>query len=133
MAKQKLFKAGLGLLGLYFRHSGVFPVDPGDRKSEISALRLSVELAKKGRGVCVFPQGTRMPPGQIRKQDANSGMSYIAVKAGVPIVPMLIVYQTWGVTVQFGSPVSSDNREELTEKVVKALNVLRQSADRGRS
>ncbi len=128
MAKKKLFRAFFGLLGKYFAESGVFAIDPDDRASVSSALRLSVEIVRQGRGICIYPQGTRMPPGHINMEDVHGGMAYVASKGDVPIIPMLMCYQKWGVEVAFGPAVVGGDRDSLIKKAVGAINSLYDNA-----
>ncbi|HED15076.1 MAG TPA: 1-acyl-sn-glycerol-3-phosphate acyltransferase [Gammaproteobacteria bacterium] len=61
-----------------------------DRKSPRKALERVVSEGRErlngGRWVVVFPEGTRIPPGDVSKY--NPGGALLAVKAGVPIVPV---------------------------------------------
>ncbi|HSH41107.1 MAG TPA: lysophospholipid acyltransferase family protein [Arenicellales bacterium] len=61
-----------------------------DRKAGVRALdavvRQGLERLRGGRYVVVFPEGTRMPPGERGRY--NPGGAMLAVKAGVPVVPV---------------------------------------------
>lgn len=61
-----------------------------DRKAAMKALdqliRQGRERLAEGRYVIIFPEGTRMPPGELGK--FNPGGAMLAVKAEVPVVPV---------------------------------------------
>ncbi|HHV93226.1 MAG TPA: 1-acyl-sn-glycerol-3-phosphate acyltransferase [Firmicutes bacterium] len=84
MAKKELFD--IPVLGWIIRRLGAFPVERGaaDRK----AIRKALEMLQSGRVVGIFPEGTRGDGRTLLK--AQPGTVLLAVKAGVPIVPMAI-------------------------------------------
>lgn len=55
---------------------------------DIRALNAVINLLKSGRKVLMFPEGTRTLDGNL--QHAHAGISLIAVKAKVPIIPVYI-------------------------------------------
>lgn len=61
-----------------------------DRNAGRDALRQVIdqgcERLKAGYWVIIFPEGTRMPPGQTRR--FKTGGAHLAVNAGVPAVPV---------------------------------------------
>ena len=56
------------------------------RKALDQLIRQGRERLAEGRWVVIFPEGTRMPPGTMGK--FNPGGAMLAVKAGVPVVPV---------------------------------------------
>ncbi|NMB11174.1 MAG: 1-acyl-sn-glycerol-3-phosphate acyltransferase [Firmicutes bacterium] len=84
MAKKELFD--IPLLGRLIRGLNAFPVQRGvaDRK----AIRQAMEWLRNGEVVGIFPEGTRGNGKTLLK--AQPGSVLLAVKAGVPIVPMAI-------------------------------------------
>jgi 1-acyl-sn-glycerol-3-phosphate acyltransferase len=72
------------VLGWLFTQLGGFPVarDGTDRK----AVRDSMEMLKTGDLLAVFPEGTRQRGPKI--QPLQPGAAYLALRAGVPIVPI---------------------------------------------
>lgn len=84
MAKEELFK--VPVLGMLIRSLGAFPVKRG--KADIESIKTALTLLKEGNVLGMFPEGTRVRKG--RKSDAKAGAALIAVKSGVPIVPMAI-------------------------------------------
>ena len=81
MGKQSLFK--LPIIGHIFTALGGFPVarDGTDRK----AVRDSVAILEAGEVLCVYPEGTRQHGPKI--QPLQPGAAYLALRAGVPILP----------------------------------------------
>jgi 1-acyl-sn-glycerol-3-phosphate acyltransferase len=82
MGKASLF--GIPVVGSVFRWLGGFPVarDGTDRK----AVRYSVELLRAGEVLCVYAEGTRQNGPKI--QPLQPGAAYLALRAGVPIIPV---------------------------------------------
>jgi len=86
-AKKSLF--GIPFLGTHLRRAGHLPVD---RSSPRASLKSMMEAARMvgARGVSIlnFPEGGRSAEGL---REFKEGPAYIAIKAGVPIVPVAIV------------------------------------------
>ncbi len=82
MGKESLFKTPV--LGPAFKGLGGFPVarDGTDRK----ALRDAIAMLQAGEPLLVFPEGTRQHGPKI--QPLEPGAAYLAMRAGVPIVPV---------------------------------------------
>jgi 1-acyl-sn-glycerol-3-phosphate acyltransferase len=67
--------------------SGPIAIDrSAARKSLDQLMRQGVERLRDGRFVVIFPEGTRTLPGVMGK--FNPGGAMLAVKAGVPVVPV---------------------------------------------
>lgn len=56
------------------------------RQARTTLLTQGLERLKSGISVLIFPEGTRVDPGQERKYSA--GAAELAIAAGVPIVPL---------------------------------------------
>jgi 1-acyl-sn-glycerol-3-phosphate acyltransferase len=82
MGKQSLF--GVPVLGRVFTALGGFPVarDGTDRK----AVREAMAMLQGGDPLLVYPEGTRQHGPKI--QPLEPGAAYLALRAGVPIVPV---------------------------------------------
>jgi len=64
----------------------VLPIDRD--ANDISGLRRIIRMLKEGHAVLLFPEGTRSPDGTL--QAAEPGAGLIALKAGVPILPVRV-------------------------------------------
>ena len=85
LAKKSLFS--LPIFGFAMKKAGFVPVDRGAGTGAAkAALRAASEQLALGRSVLVFPEETRSPTGEIRP--FKSGGLLIALRAGVPIVPV---------------------------------------------
>jgi len=84
MGKQALFD--VPVLGWIFKVLGGFPVqrDGTDRK----ALRESIAMLQGGEILLMYPEGTRRAGPKI--QPLQPGAAYLALRAGVPIVPVAV-------------------------------------------
>lgn len=86
MAKRSLFN--VPFMGWHLRTAGHFPIDHGNPRKIATSLRRVIEGVKRGRSLAVFPEGRRTHDGQL--QPFEAGAFKIALKAGVPIVPVTI-------------------------------------------
>ena len=87
LAKAALWK--VPFIGWYLNHSGQVPVDQTSPRSAIASLGRGVRTLAGGMPMMVFPEGGRAWNGETRKM--VSGAAYMAIKAGVPIVPVTLV------------------------------------------
>lgn len=81
MAKKELW--GNKLLGWLVEKVGAFPVD---RSAGSGAVKAALAVLAAGEPVVVFPEGTRRRGPRIT--DLHEGAAYLAVKTGVPLVPV---------------------------------------------
>lgn len=82
MAKASLMK--IPVLGWILKKCGVFGVDRG--KSDVRAIKEALKVLKGGGRLLLFPEGTRYADGE--SQGAKTGAAMLALRTGVPIVPM---------------------------------------------
>jgi 1-acyl-sn-glycerol-3-phosphate acyltransferase len=87
MAKKELFY--VPFMGWHLWTAGNFPIDRSDSRKTVQSLKSVVEGIRKGKSLAVFPEGTRSPDGNL--QEFKQGAFKIAVRAGVPIVPVTII------------------------------------------
>lgn len=82
MGKAQAF--AVPVIGRLFRAVGSFPVarDGSDR----GPLRLALRLLDEGDPLAVYPEGTRQHGREIA--ELQEGAAYLALRAGVPIVPV---------------------------------------------
>lgn len=87
MAKKSLQE--LPLIGRCFRLFGNISVDRSNRRAAMESLDTAAATIRNGRSVILFPEGTRQD--QLEELgDFKTGAIMLALKAGVPIVPVII-------------------------------------------
>ena len=87
MAKVELFQNRA--LGQLLRDAGMFPVARGgDVQQKRDVLRQAEELLVNGHVLAIFPEGSRSRSGTL--QEGKGGAAILAIRAGVPILPMAI-------------------------------------------
>ena len=82
LAKQELFQGRLG--GAIFPTLGGIPVERGS--TDRAALRAADGVLVAGEPLAIFPEGTRRRGGELG--DLFHGCAYLALRRGVPIVPV---------------------------------------------
>ncbi len=117
MAKSELY--GKGFLGWALPRLWTFPIRRGQADRE--AISVATELLKRGELVGIFPEGTRKHDGMGQ---AQQGAAFIAMRAGVPIVPVGIhgtdrikpkgqrFVRFPRITIRYGEPVSFTDFDE---------------------
>jgi len=86
MAKKELFS--IPVFGPAMRMAGYIPVDRAHGRKALKSLEEAAKRIADGTAVIVFPEGTRSKDGRL--QPFKSGAMILAIKAGVPLVPMAI-------------------------------------------
>jgi 1-acyl-sn-glycerol-3-phosphate acyltransferase len=87
LAKQGLWE--IPFIGWYLNRSGQIPIDAASGRSAISGLLRGVAALKTGLPLMVFPEGGRAPDGHV--QHAASGCAFMAIRGGVPLVPLALI------------------------------------------
>jgi 1-acyl-sn-glycerol-3-phosphate acyltransferase len=87
LAKQPLWK--IPFIGWYLNHSGQVPVDQSSARSSVASLSRGVNALKAGLPLVIFPEGGRAADGKTHA--FLSGCAFMAIKAGVPLVPLTLV------------------------------------------
>src|ERR1700728_2283936 len=86
-AKKGLFS--IPLLGWHLARAGHLPVVRGDARASLKSMSEGAKLIRERNiSVLLFPEGGRSEAG-IR--EFKEGAAYIAIKAGVPVVPVGLV------------------------------------------
>jgi len=86
VAKRSLFN--LPFMGSHLRRSGHIPVDRDRPREAMKSMKQVAKEIRDGKSVLLFPEGHRSRNGQLLPFKAGS--FYIAILAGVPIVPITI-------------------------------------------
>ena len=84
LLKRSLFE--YPIVGQAFHLARFIPVDRYNRDSAITSLEKATESLKSGQSFLIYPEGTRSPDGRL--QEFKKGTVVMAIKAGVPLVPV---------------------------------------------
>ena len=131
--------ADIPLWGWVVRRYGVIPVD---RSAGATALRRMMRAAEEaiaeGRPIVIFPEGTRVPPGERPPLQPGFAGLYRALK--LPVVPVAVdsgrlwprrrfAKRPGTVTFRFGDPLPAGlPRREIEAAVHGAINALEPSS-----
>lgn len=147
MAKAEIFALHPWLAALV-RGAGAFPVRRGERDSD--ALAQAVKMTDAGYVVGMFPEGTRSRNGALQR--GRSGVARIALQAGCPVVPVVVINSEPVlrdlfklrrrplVTIRFGPPLdpaaevdvtAADAAQRLTARIMLAMAELLPPERRG--
>ncbi len=140
LAKEELFT---GRIGWLVRFLGAIPVKRGEADRQL--LRASDELLKRGKVLVIFPEGHRSDNHQLIP--AHAGMGMIALRAGVPVVPVAVcgterVFKKFRprITISYGEPVilkpkgakiTKEDIQGATEIVMRHIAAMLPPAYRG--
>jgi 1-acyl-sn-glycerol-3-phosphate acyltransferase len=134
-----LLKASLfryPIVGAAFRLAHFIPVNRQERESALGSLEKAIEELRAGQSFLIYPEGTRSPDGRL--QEFKKGAVVMAIKAGVPIVPMAcsgahrvmekrsLEIHPGEILVEFLDPIAAsayafEEREALNQRVHDAL------------
>jgi len=84
LLKKSLFR--YPIVGQAFHLAGFIPVDRSKKDLAIASLEKAIEAMRGGQSFLIYPEGTRSPDGRL--QEFKKGAVVMAIKAGVPIVPI---------------------------------------------
>ncbi len=147
LAKSDYF-TGTGLKGAlsraWFTFFGMIPVDRDDSRSAQQSLEAALEVLGSGGAFGIYPEGTRSLDGRLYR--GRTGVGYLALTAGVPVVPVALSgtekLQPVGsrlprlakVTVSFGKPLdftgrfdgmsAAKARREATDEIMAAIHAM---------
>jgi 1-acyl-sn-glycerol-3-phosphate acyltransferase len=85
IGKKELFDKPV--LGWWLRGTGSFPLDrTGDATA---AMKAALDVLEKGGSLFIYPEGTRVKPGQTRAPKA--GVAFLSYRAKAPVVPLRVL------------------------------------------
>jgi 1-acyl-sn-glycerol-3-phosphate acyltransferase len=134
LLKKSLFE--YPIVGQAFHLAHFIPVERSKRDSAISSLGKAIDAMRAGQSFLIYPEGTRSPDGRL--QPFKKGAVVMAIKSGVPIVPVAcsgahrvmekrsLVIHPGEILVEFLEPIDSskysfEERETLNEIVHDAM------------
>jgi 1-acyl-sn-glycerol-3-phosphate acyltransferase len=117
LAKRGLFQ--IPFLGQHLSRAGHIPVPREDARASVKTMQLAAETIQRKRiSLLIFPEGGRSQNGEL--QPFKEGGAYIAIRAGVPLVPVAISGTRdrlpWGSGVVLPGPVSLRILEPIETK-----------------
>ena len=102
----------------FFTASEAIPVDRHSSRAAQESLDLALDVLRAGRAFGIYPEGTRSRDGRLYR--GRTGVAFLALTAGVPVVPVGLVgtdrVQPVGakiptlakVRVAFGTPITPE-------------------------
>lgn len=88
LAKRGLFQ--IPFLGQHLSRAGHIPVPREDPRAAVKTMQLAAEVIQQKKiSLLIFPEGGRSHDGILRP--FKEGGAYIAIKAGVPLVPLVMI------------------------------------------
>ena len=75
-------------MGPVFKALGAIFIDRSDKTKAIAAMKPAVSALKNGTSIVIAPEGTRSGSKTLGK--FKKGAFHLAMKAGVPIIPIVI-------------------------------------------
>jgi 1-acyl-sn-glycerol-3-phosphate acyltransferase len=136
-AKKGLFS--IPFLGTHLRRAGHLEVDRSSARASLKSMSAGARMiCERGISVLLFPEGGRSAEGL---REFKEGAAYIAIKAGVPVVPFVLVgmrellpmgsihIRAGKVRLRVGDPIQVDgltaaDRAELTKRLYDEISRL---------
>ena len=142
LARDNLWK--IPFLGWHLKRAGHLPVQRENPREAVRNIALAAEKIQSGFSILLFPEGGRTREDRMRP--FKTGVAHIAIKAGVPVVPMAIVgtreilppssshLHPGTARLIVGDPIPTDglkNRDavEFTKRLQAEVAALYESAD----
>lgn len=137
IAKKELFR--IPIFGQAMHRVGYIPIDRSHGRQALKSLDEAAKRIAAGSSVLIFPEGTRSADGLLH--EFKTGAVLLAIKAGVPIVPLgfngsyevlpkgRLLPQPGKITIRIGTPVSTANyqagdKQELARELHQAVQQL---------
>jgi 1-acyl-sn-glycerol-3-phosphate acyltransferase len=140
LAKSGLFR--IPLLGTHLSRAGHIPVPRDDARAAVKTMNTAAQVMReRGISLLIFPEGGRSHTGELAS--FKEGAAYIAIRAGVQLVPIALkgtrevlpfgsghVRSGW-VTMRVGDPIPTDQMQlrdrgqitsELRDRIASMLD-----------
>src|SRR5580700_1009211 len=140
LAKRGLFQ--IPLLGTHLARAGHIPVPRDDARAAVKTMTTAAQaIRERGISLLIFPEGGRSHDGQLAA--FKEGAAYIAIRAGVPLVPIALKgtreilpfgsahVRSGFVTMRIGDPIPTEELQlrdrarvtaELRDRIVSLLD-----------
>ena len=134
LLKESLFK--WPIVGQAFQSARFIPVNRAVHESAVASVEKAAEALRGGQSFLIYPEGTRSPDGRLQR--FKKGAVVMAIKGGVPIVPIVcagahkimekrsLVIHPGEIQVEFLEPIdaskySMEERDVLNDRVRGAM------------
>ncbi len=123
VAKKELFETPG--LAWWLRNTGNFPLDrTGDATS---ALKAALDVLQRGGCLAIYPEGTRVKPGE--KRAPKAGISFLAFRAKAPVVPVRVLGtaefpRRFPLEARIGEPIAPPLSEDRETGLAYAKTVM---------
>ncbi|MCA9407893.1 MAG: 1-acyl-sn-glycerol-3-phosphate acyltransferase [Candidatus Omnitrophica bacterium] len=134
LAKEELFEKKW--LGFILRNFGAFPIKRD--AADFGAIRETLRRIKLQQPTVLFPEGTR--GAGTREKKINPGVGMIAVKSGVPVVPVFVQntdkalpngakwFKRHKVIVTIGEPIGFKSRKDYQQIALEIMAKIEELA-----
>ena len=127
----------------FFTAVGSIPVERGEQAASVQALKTLLDILEDGRGIGIYPEGTRSRDGILYR--GRTGVGWLALTTGAPVIPVGLIgtekLQPAGrnavspqhFTMKVGEPLYFDRtgpdhslpaRRQVTDKIMDAIAEL---------
>ncbi len=137
IAKQELFR--IPVFGQALHRIGNIPIDRSRGRQAMKSLDEAGKRIAAGSSVLIFPEGTRSPDGRLR--EFKTGAVLLALKAGVPVVPVgfngsyevlpkgRLLPKGGEILIRIGAPIATDHyrggdKQALAADLHRAVQAL---------
>jgi 1-acyl-sn-glycerol-3-phosphate acyltransferase len=126
LAKRGLFQ--IPFLGTHLSRAGHIPVPREDPRAAVRTMQRAAEVIQQKKvSLLIFPEGGRTHDGTL--QPFKEGGAYIAIRAGVPVVPLALIGTRK--VLRYGSGVIQSGEVKL--RILKPIETKQLSLkDRGK-
>lgn len=128
IAKKELFQ--VPLFGRAMQKVGYIPIDRSHGRPALKSLDEAGKRIAAGSSVLIFPEGTRSADGRL--QEFKAGAVLLAIKAGVPIVPLAfigshevlpkgaLIPKSGEIIIRIGNPIATDHFKTSDKQALAA-------------
>ena len=145
-AKAEYFTTG-GVKGKvmksFFESVGSIPVERGEQAASVQALKTLMDILEDGKGIGIYPEGTRSRDGILYR--GRTGVGWLALATGAPVVPVGLIgteslqpagekgFKPHHFTRKVGAPLYFDKtgpdhslpaRRQVTDRIMDAIAEL---------
>ena len=127
----------------FFESVGSIPVERGEQAASVQALKTLMDILEDGKGIGIYPEGTRSRDGILYR--GRTGVGWLALATGAPVVPVGLIgtenlqpagekgFKPHHFTMKVGAPLYFDKtgpdhslpaRRQVTDRIMDAIAEL---------